>query len=170
MYACVVIEQWRERVKDVEGVGTYILCKLDQQLFRRSTRGASGECFSECQFADDIALLATTRGGAEVATREYQSTAKDFGLNVSIVKTKFMVVGCDVAEADLEPISVEGGDIEHVSEFQYLGSVIAENGRIDAEVDRRIANASKAFGAMKEAVFRDRVLTVVDDPVHMLHR
>ena len=24
-------------------VGTYILCKLDQQLFRRSTRGASGE-------------------------------------------------------------------------------------------------------------------------------
>ena len=58
LYACVVIEQWRERVKDVEGVGTYILCKLDQQLFRRSTRGASGECFSECQFADDIALLA----------------------------------------------------------------------------------------------------------------
>ena len=79
---------------------------------------------------------------------------------MSIVKTKFMVVGCDVAEADLEPISVEGGDIEHVSEFQYLGSVIAENGRIDAEVDRRIANASKAFGAMKEAVFRDRVLTL----------
>ena len=41
LYACVIIEQWRERVKDVEGVGTYILCKLDQQLFRRSTRGAS---------------------------------------------------------------------------------------------------------------------------------
>ena len=36
-----------------------------------------------------------------------------------------------------------------VSEFQYLGSVITENNRIDAEVDRCIANASKAFEALK---------------------
>ncbi len=115
---------------------------------------------TECQFADDIALLATTREGAEIASREYQSTARDFGLNVSTVKTKFMVVSCDVSEADLEPINVEGGEIEHVNKFQYLGSVIAESGRIDVEVDRLIANASKAIGAMKEAVFSDCVLTI----------
>ncbi len=48
----------------------------------------------------------------------------------------------------------------HVNEFQYLGSGIAESGGIDAEVDRRIENASKAFGAMKEAVFRDCALTI----------
>ena len=33
------------------------------------------------------------REGAEVATREYQSTAKDFCLNVSIVQTKLMGSG-----------------------------------------------------------------------------
>ena len=47
-----------------------------------------------------------------------------------------------------------------MSEFQYLGSVIAENGRIDAEVDRCRANTSKVFGAMKEAVFRYQMLTL----------
>ena len=66
LYACVVAERWLEKVKDVEGVGTCIYYKLDQQLFRRSTREAEQECFTECQFADDVALLATTRAGAEV--------------------------------------------------------------------------------------------------------
>ena len=50
----------------MEGEGTCIHYKLDQQLYRRSTRGAEQECLTECQFADDVALLATTHGGAEV--------------------------------------------------------------------------------------------------------
>ena len=159
LYSCVVVERWLEKVRNVEGVGTCLFYKLDQQLFRRSTKRANRKWLSECQFADDIALLATTRAAAEEACREYQATARAFGLTVSIPKTKFMVVGYGVSEADLQPISVDGGEIEHVSEFQYLGSVIAENGRIDAEVDRRIANASKAFGALRRAVFDDKVLS-----------
>ena len=74
LYACVVAERWLERVKDVEGVGTCIYYKLDQQLFRKSTRGAEQECLTECQFTDDVALLANTHAGAEVAGREYRST------------------------------------------------------------------------------------------------
>ena len=67
---------------------------------QKDTRGAEQECLTECQFADDVALLAITHGGAEVAGREYRSIAQDFGLTMSIVKTKFMVVGHDVTEAD----------------------------------------------------------------------
>ena len=37
MYACVVIEEWLEKVKNVEGAGTHILYRLDKQLFRRNT-------------------------------------------------------------------------------------------------------------------------------------
>ena len=51
---------------------------------------------------------------------------------MNIIKTKFMVV----AEENTQPISLEGGEIEHVSEFPYLGSSIAANGRIDGEIDR----------------------------------
>jgi len=38
----------------------------------------------ECQFADDVTLLATTHRVAEEASKTYQSTASDFGLAVSI--------------------------------------------------------------------------------------
>ena len=39
-----------------------------------------------------------------------------------------------------------------MSEFPYLGSSIAANGRIDDEIDRRIANAST--GTLRQAVLR----------------
>ena len=160
LYACVVIERWLEKVREVEGVGTKVLYKFDQQLFRRSTRGANHHLMTECQFADDVALLATSREAAEEAIRSYQLTAKAFGLTLSTTKTKFMVVGHGVTEEEKLPITVEGGMVEHVEHFQYLGSLISENGQIDAEIDRRIAGASRAFGALNRAVFRDRNLSV----------
>ena len=58
----------------------------------------------------------------------------------------------------MQPIVIEG-EIENVMEFSYLGSLIAENDRIDSEVDKRIANASKAFRALRQAVFKDAHLS-----------
>ena len=107
-----------------------------------------------------MALLATSREAAEEAIRTYQQTAKAFGLTLSTTKTKFMVVGHGVTEEEKLPITVEGGMVEHVEHFQYLGSLISENGQVDAEIDRCIARASKAFGALNRAVFRDRNLSV----------
>ena len=33
LYACVVIEEWLKKVKNVEGAGTHNLYRLDKQLF-----------------------------------------------------------------------------------------------------------------------------------------
>ena len=101
-------------MREMEGVGTKVLYKFDQQLFRRSTRGANHHLITECQFADDVALLATSREAAEEAIRTYQLTAKEFGLTLSTTKTKFMVVGHRVTEEEKLPITVEGGMVEHV--------------------------------------------------------
>ncbi len=42
----------------------------------------------------------------------------------------------------------------------YLGSLIASSGRMDVDVDRRVAQASKAFGALRKAVFLDKNLSL----------
>ena len=107
-----------------------------------------------------MALLASTRAAAEEAVTAYSQVASAFGLCVSVPKTKFMVVGSGIESENLEPIETEGGQIENVKEFAYLGSLMAENGRAEAEVDRRVANASKAFGALRRAVFDDAHLSV----------
>ena len=66
-----------------------------------------------------------------------------------------MVVGYGVDEVDTLPLDLPGGSIDWVSEFPYLGSLIAESGRTHEEVDRRIASVSRAFGALRQPIFED---------------
>ena len=48
-----------------------LLYKLDQQLFRRSTRDASEVTVDKEEFADDMVLVASTRKAAEAVGRVY---------------------------------------------------------------------------------------------------
>ena len=59
LYSCAATKRQLSWVGHVEGVGTTVLYKLDQQLFCRSTSRARKMDIDECQFADDVALLAT---------------------------------------------------------------------------------------------------------------
>ena len=47
-----------------------------------------------------------------------------------------------------------------MKEFPFLGLPIAEIGRLNMEVDKCIANASKAFGALHHEVFKDTYLSI----------
>ena len=104
LYTCLAVERWLEKVRGDEGVDMTIQYKLDRKLFRRYTKNASEKRVTECQFADDGAILASTRPGAEKAALVYQQTTRDFGLTVSIPKTKHMVTGRLVEEEDLAPM------------------------------------------------------------------
>ena len=160
LYICTVFERWNEKVSDVDGIGVKINYKYDEKIFRRYTRNAQSRTLTECQFADDAALLATSRAGAVEGTEAYNQTCADFGLKVSAQKTKLMVSGRETAEDDEEPIDMGEEEIGAVKEFPYLGSVVAASGRIDSDIDNRIAKASKAFGALRRAVFLDKNLTL----------
>ena len=130
LYACFFAERWRERVSDVAGIGITLKYKYEEKLFRRYTRNSCSTQLTELQFADDAALLSTTRKGAEDAIDKYIEVAAEFGLIVSIPKTKLMVTGRQATADDRTPILVNGGTIENVPEFTYLGST---SGRVLTE-------------------------------------
>ena len=138
LYTCLAVERWLERVKDVVGVGMTIRYKLDRKLFRRYMRNASERRVTECQFADDVALLASARPAAEKAALMYQQTSRNFGLRVSLPKPSIwsQVEG---GGGGLGSHCVDGGEVKAVKEFLYLGSVVDSSGRLDAEVNRRVA-------------------------------
>ena len=56
-------------------------------------------------------------------------------------------------------MSVAGQQVECVSSFVYLGSLISPDTRVSAEIDRRIASAARAFGALR-CIFDDRNLSL----------
>ena len=78
---------------------------------------------------------------------------RDFGLTLSIPKRKSMPVGREVTPEDRTPLSVGGEEIEFFCQFPYLGSVVSSTGRMELNVSRQIAQASKAFGALRKSVF-----------------
>ena len=57
--------------------------------------------------------------------------------------TKSMVTERLVEESDCEPIKLEGGDIEVVDKFPYLGSLVDNSGRSVVDVERRMVQASR---------------------------
>ena len=138
-------------------MGLTLKYKHDQKLFRRYTCNAEETRLTELQFAD-AALLAKTREGTENAIHMYMEVANDFGLTVSIPKTKLMVSGREARAVDNAPIQTGDEQVESVTEFTYLGSVISSTGRMQSDIDKRIAQASRAFGALRQPVFNNRDL------------
>ena len=66
-----------------------------------------------------------------------------------------------LTEKDKLPLPLENDcAVEWVSECLYFGSVVAQDGRSHIVVDKRIANESKAFGALRQAVFKNKHLIV----------
>ena len=71
LYMCAVIECWLQRMKAEDGVGIDIAYKYDGELLRKVRQKSSTLHLTECQFADDAALIATTRAGMERAIAEF---------------------------------------------------------------------------------------------------
>ena len=71
--------------------------------------------------------------------KEYLQVAEDFGLSVTIPKTKLMVTGRQATEDNRVPLQAV---IECVTEFPYIGSLAASSGRVDSEVDKCTAQLS----------------------------
>ena len=59
--------------------------------------------------------------------------------------SKLMIIGPAMFEDNRQPLAVDDGLIEWVDHFPYLGSVIADERKIDLEVNKRMANASRAL-------------------------
>ena len=79
----------------------------------------------------------------------FDVAATKFGLSVNFRKIFFLVAGYGIIPGDCDNIMVRGSAVEHVSTFDYLGSVFTPNARSTADIRRRLAQASSAFGSLR---------------------
>ena len=63
----------------------------------------------ESQFADDVALYTGSRDCLESVAKTFAEGTREWGLTVSIEKTKGMAVGEGLGDEDVVPLRVEGG-------------------------------------------------------------
>ena len=79
--------------------------------------------------------------------------AGEWGLTVSIN------VG-EKHDDNTAPLQVEGGEIEMVEQFTYLGSIMSRDGDVMDDIKARIAKASRDFGCLRSPIFRNPILSI----------
>ena len=90
-------------------------------------------------FADDILLCSTIRDHVERKLEEWRTAMEERGLKISRRKTEYL--GCNQHQ-DAE-IQLQGDTLKRVKTFTYLGSTLAEDGELDAEVTHRVQSEWK---------------------------
>ena len=125
----------------------------------RELRAPSTSWMTELSFADDAAVVASSREDLVKATVELNSVVTACGLTISIPKTKFSVVGSYVMQSDLDPTVVGSDFITSVVSFHYLSSLVESHGGVQLELNTRISRAASVFGALRRSIFSDHMLS-----------
>ena len=95
----------------------------------------------DLDFADDLALLSSTRQQMQAKTDIMAEKSAQIGLRINRGKTKFLRVN----NQSNEPINVYGEPIDEVNLFIYLGSIVDTSGGTDADIKARKGKARSAF-------------------------
>ena len=106
-----------------------------------------GHNFPELRYADDTVLLSTTPEGLEKLIMSVKRHSEDQNLFLNAKKTKIMKTDKSKQEPN---IKINNENIEVVNEFQYLGTIITQNGNIHREIKRRCAMALQKLKKMKK--------------------
>lgn len=158
LYFNVVINQWREKCSDV---GVDILYKCGGKLVGERTRRPCHLRISELLFADDAVAVGANRSDMEHAASVLDDLVSKWGLTLSISNTKLLVAGTPRSEEEeLTPLKLGKREVECVTDFKYLGSVLDGKGNMMKEVGEKIAKASRAFGVLREPVFKNNNLSL----------
>ena len=118
-----MVADWRSRSS---GAGVSVLYKHGRKLVGdHTTKSRLSEMrVTESQFADDVALYATSQDSFESVTAEFVKVASEWGLTVSTEKAKGMVVGEGLNESDVRPVQVKGGSVDVVQDFTFMRACV----------------------------------------------
>ena len=99
-------------------------------------------------FADDTVVVADSERKLVQLVTEFGRVCERRKLRVNVGKSKVMRCTRNEVGTRLN-VMLNGEALEEVDQFRYLGSVIAANGGVEADVHRRVNEGCKVLGALK---------------------
>ena len=150
LYFELVIGRW---LSLCQAAGVEAQFKMGGKLIGERIRKPSSYVLQASLFADDAALVCSCRENMLLATRIFDEGATEHGLTLSVPKTKLLVARTGLTNNNLAPLELDGGIVGVVEQFKYLGSLVEASGGVTGEVSCRIAQASGAFGSLRDSVF-----------------
>ena len=100
-------------------------------------------------FADDTVLLGDSEEKLERLVQEVISACRRRKLTVNDTKSEIMKIGKNGEENGVN-INLNNRRTEEVETYRYLGVDISSDGGMGEEVNHRITEVKKAWGALKD--------------------
>ena len=91
----------------------------------------------DLDFADDIALLSSTRQHIQTKTDKLAHEAERVGLKVNVDKCKLLRIN----SRNNDVVEVNGRGIEDVDRFVYLGATVSKEGGGTEDIHNRVVKA-----------------------------
>ena len=109
----------------------------------------------DLDYVDDICLLAHTFNNIRTKLQRLHHETAKVGLKINISKTKEI----SIHTPNNQPLLLNDQQIEQVSEFPYLGSIISkDNGGMDRDVAERIKKARRRVRNTQYSLEIDSIL------------
>ena len=131
--------------------GFLFLLVIDHIMKNTTATGRNGirwnltTILDDLDFADDIALLASTKQHLQNKTDKLVEEAAKTGLKINTHKSKVMRFNA----RNHDGIEVNGNKIDDVDSFTYLGAKMTKEGGGKEDIDNRLAKARAAFNRLK---------------------
>ncbi|XP_033099893.1 uncharacterized protein LOC117103443 [Anneissia japonica] len=107
------------------------------------------------RYADDTTLVATNLEELRMVLERVKQESETLGLRLNVSKTKFMVIG---ENHPTDTLIVDGKEVEKVTQFNFLGALVAVDGGCKQEIRRRLAMARSAMNKLTN-IWIDRGVT-----------
>ena len=98
----------------------------------------------DLDFADDLALLSSTRRQLQLKNDHLFNASQGTGLKINIAKAKVMRFNV----VNDEKVVVNGEELEDVDSFVYLGAKVTTSGGADDDIICRLGKARAVFGKL----------------------
>ena len=103
------------------------------------------------EYADDTVLFSPPMASLMSMLHSYSAMASNFSLTVNWSKTKVMHVG---DRGDTDPIAIDREQVEFIFIFNYLGSMVSNDGNPQTEVHRRKGLAAAPMRYLWQPLWR----------------
>ena len=100
-------------------------------------------------FADDLLILSESKEGLQNSLNQLSKFCDNWQVTLNIKKTKTMIFQQNLVTPKTNPIFYKNEQLENVSEYKFLGSVLKSNGNLKSSMEDLAKKARKVMFSLK---------------------
>lgn len=104
----------------------------------------------------DNLLIAETKTNIEKLAQIWNEEIERMGLKLNIDKCKVMIMNKREITNSPKEIFIKDHKIQDVTSYEYLGSIISQDGKIDLDINNRLRKTNKTCYSLNKVIFAKR--------------